>query len=64
MDSICIDLWENVKAKELLKAIPKNLACMFCIFFSAAELSASWQHNTALTGAAGKETPENQSKKT
>jgi hypothetical protein len=34
------------------------------IFCSAAELSASWQHNTALAGAADQKTPKNQSKKT
>ncbi len=39
----------NVKEKEILKAIPKNLASFLSKFFlrifcSAAEISASWQH--------------------
>jgi hypothetical protein len=55
------------------KRTPERYSEKFCLFIaqilsayfsSAAELSASWQHNTALAGAAGQETPKNHSKKT
>ncbi len=56
------------KKKKSWKPFQKNghlIAQIFLhIFCSAAELSASWQHNTALAGAADQDTPKHHSKET
>jgi hypothetical protein len=52
-------------SESYLKKFGLLFAQIFSAYFcSAAELSACWQQNTALGGAAGQKTPKHHSKKT